>query len=269
MARHSIRGNGTTAVVDTDGGRLASLQIDGKEVLVTEGEKPTRWGAFPMVPWCGRLDQGRLRWFDELFQYPITTAPHANHGFVHTQPWRVANLGPTVINLVTELNDPWTFGGQVRQRFELTEQSLTVDLRIEATSYMMPAMLGWHPWFRRQLETGESAILSAEPGKQYKVDETLIPTGQLIAPEPQPWDACFTGLRRPPSISWEGAVELRVSSSFDYWVFYTEPQHALCVEPQSGPPNQLNLQPHILQPGQRLSGWMAYHWNVPPTSRRH
>ena len=44
------------------GGRLASLQIDGREVLVTESDDPRGWGAYPMVPWAGRVRSGRFAW---------------------------------------------------------------------------------------------------------------------------------------------------------------------------------------------------------------
>ena len=44
-----------TAIIEEQGGRLASLVVDGLELLLTEGPKPTRWGSFPMIPWCGRL----------------------------------------------------------------------------------------------------------------------------------------------------------------------------------------------------------------------
>ena len=32
-----------------------------------------------------------------------------------------------------------------------------------------------------------------------------------------------------------------MSSSCDHWVVYDEPEHAVCIEPQSGPPDAFNL----------------------------
>ena len=125
----------------------------------------------------------------------------------------------------------------------------------------MPIMAGWHPWFRRKLAIGDTAELRVNPGRRYEVDEHLVPTGNLIPVAPEPWNECFVDLAERPVISWPGALELSIDSSFDHWVIFTEPEHAICVEPQSGPPNQINTQPHLIQPGQRFSGWMTLSWS--------
>ena len=39
-----------TATIELDGGRLASLAVQGHELLVGRAEKATRWGSFPMIP---------------------------------------------------------------------------------------------------------------------------------------------------------------------------------------------------------------------------
>ena len=101
-----------TATIDLQGGRLASLVVDGLELLVTEGEKPTRWGSFPMVPWAGRLPFGLLRFDGEEHTFPITSAPHANHGTAMHSMW--IESGPDTIE--TPLDEPWPFGGNVSQQ---------------------------------------------------------------------------------------------------------------------------------------------------------
>jgi len=57
-------------------------------------------------------------------------------------------------------------------------------------------------------------------------------------------------------------MTLRVSSTLDHWVVSTEPDHALCVEPQSGPPNQVNTEPTIVEPGNPLVGTMPLAWSL-------
>ncbi|MGH1492604.1 MAG: aldose 1-epimerase [Acidimicrobiales bacterium] len=262
MDQLKISSDGAKATIETQGGRLGSLEIGGNEVLVTDGPKPTRWGSFPMVPWCGRLPDGRLQHAHNTYEFPLTGPGTANHGLVHTKPWTVVQHTDSVVKIVTELESPWVFGGTVSQRFELDQNALLVEVQIEAGEWAMPVMAGWHPWFRRQLEIGGQAELRVEPGQQYELDDAMVPTGTLIDISPQPWDDCFIGLASPPVISWPGAFDLTVSSSFDHWVIFTEPEHAICVEPQSGPPNEVNRAPKIIEPGQRFFGWMGMTWTT-------
>ena len=250
------------AIIDPQGGRLSSLEIAGNEVLVTEGDKPTRWGSFPMIPWCGRLAGGVLHFAGHQYQFPLTNEFHANHGLAHLQRWDVEAHTETMVKLSTRLVSPWVFGGVVRQRFEFDTNMLSVEVQVEAEHYSMPMMVGWHPWFRRRLAVGDEAELRIKPGRQYEVDDYAIPTGELVAVGPQPWDDCLIDLAERPVISWPGAFDLTIDSSFDHWMVYTAPEHALCVEPMSGPPNQVNSLPSIIQPGQRFAGWMNLTWSA-------
>ena len=249
---------GTAAIeIDLQGGRLASLTVAGLDLLVSPVERPTRWGSFPMIPWCGRLPFGVLDFDGTEYEFPLTSPPHANHGLTHTQPWTAQDD----TSIRTELDDPWPFGGYATQRFELSANSLTVTVELHAADEKMPAMAGWHPWFNRQLERGSAAELDFEAASIYAVDSDATPTGELVDVPPGPWDACFVGLKNDPVITWPGALELTVSSTFDHWVIFTEPEHALCVEPQSGPPNEVHLNPTVLDPGQSLVGSMTLTWH--------
>lgn len=245
------------ARVDLDGGRLASLVVDDLELLVTEGAKPTRWGSFPMVPWAGRLPFGVLRFEGEEHHFPITSAPHANHGTAMHQRW--TKIGSGLIE--TELGAPWPFGGRVTQQFELTETALTVTMTVHADEQEMPVLMGWHPWYRRQLDRGETVELTFEAGQMYETDDDQIPTGNLIPIPDGPWDDTFIGITKTPILTWPGAMTLALTSSFDHWVVFTEMEHAYAIEPQSGAPNDVNRAPRILAPGDSLSGWMTLDWS--------
>ena len=45
-------------------------------------------------------------------------------------------------------------------------------------------------------------------------------------------------------------------------VVYTEPEAALCVEPQSGPPDALNLAPHVVTPDAPLVVHTTFDWAI-------
>ena len=81
----------------------------------------------------------------------------------------------------------------------------------------------------------------------------------ILPPPPSFWPVMKPA--SPPVIEWPNALTLSIESSFDHWVVFTEPDHALCVEPQSGPPNEVNAAPTIVQPGEPLVGWMRLDWS--------
>ena len=68
-------------------------------------------------------------------------------------------------------------------------------------------------------------------------------------PPPGPWDDCFTDLSGPPVVRWPGALELTIESDCPCVVVYDETAEAVCVEPQSGPPDALNHAPAVAEPG--------------------
>ena len=136
-----------------------------------------------------------------------------------------------------------------------------MTLEVHAAGRAMPAMVGWHPWYRRVLAGGAEAELEFEARSRYLVDERQIPTGELAPPPPSPWDECFVGRTRGPVIRWPGALELEIDSDLDHWVVFTKPDHALCVEPQSGPPNEVNTAPRLARPGAPVTGTMTLRWS--------
>jgi aldose 1-epimerase len=244
------------ATIDLQGGRLASLVVDDLELLVTEGAKASRWGSFPMVPWAGRLPFGLLRFDGDAYEFPITSPPHANHGTAMHRLW-TQTADDTI---QTELAEPWPFGGTVVQKFELTDTAFTVTMTITAADRAMPAQMGWHPWYRRQLDRGEPVELTFAAGQIYETDEEQIPTGNLSEVPEGPWDETFIDVTQTPILTWPGALTVALTSNFDHWVVFTRPDHAYAIEPQSGAPNDINRAPHVLHPGESLSGWMALAW---------
>ena len=45
----------------------------------------------------------------------------------------------------------------------------------------------------------------------------------------------------PPRLTWPGVLELDVRSTAPFWVVFDERDDALCVEPQTAPPDAFNL----------------------------
>ncbi|ANW19477.1 aldose 1-epimerase [Streptomyces clavuligerus] len=243
-------------VAPRHGCRIESLAIGGTELL-RQGE---RYGCFPMAPWCGRIENGVFRDGADRYQMPLNAAPHAIHGTVRDQPWRTARHTATEAAFTCELAEPWPYPGRATQVVELGEDSLTLRMGIEATENSFPAQAGWHPWFRRVLGDSEVRI-DFDPAWQEERGGDHLPTGRRIDPLPGPWDDCFgmpDGVR--VTLTWPGRLELTVTGRTEWVVIYDEQPEAVCVEPQSGPPNGLNTLPRLVTPIDPLEIETTWTW---------
>lgn len=221
------------------------------------------YGAFPMAPWAGRVRNGRFTFDDHEHQLPVNRAPHAIHGTVRDQPWTVDHESPDAAQWSTTLADPWPFGGRVVQRASLAPDSLALEMEVHAVDRPMPASCGWHPWWSRRLSRGDGVELELHAGSMYQRDEEGLPTGELVGVQPPPWDDCFTDLHEPAAIlHWPGAATVTIETDCPCVVVFTEPEHAVCVEPQSGPPDELNLEPRVVDPGVPLVVRTRWSWTV-------
>jgi galactose mutarotase-like enzyme len=53
---------------------------------------------------------------------------------------------------------------------------------------------------------------------------------------------------------------LTIESDCPTWVVYTVPADAICVEPQTAPPDALNAGPAVVEPGRPLVAEMTWTW---------
>jgi aldose 1-epimerase len=249
---------GVEVVVDLAvGGRLASFSIDGIELLRAPRDDVLRWGSYPMAPWAGRVRDATFAFEGREHRLPVRMPPHAIHGTVFYRRWRQVDDRTIEIDLGPE----WPFAGSVIQRFDLATDHLTCRIELHA-EVPMPASIGWHPWFvRRPAGIDGELELELDAGEMLPRDAAEIATRPVVSPPPPgPWDDTFTDLRRPPILRWPGFVELTIESECEYWVVYTEPVDALCVEPQTAPPDVLNTGPTVVEPGQPLVAEMTWRW---------
>ncbi|MFF9427571.1 aldose 1-epimerase [Streptomyces sp. NPDC014746] len=258
MQTRLTAGDAELTIDPENGCRIESLRIGGTEVL-RQGE---RFGSFPMVPWCGRTENGRFRNGATTHQLPVNAAPHAIHGTVRDRAWKPVRTSASEAVLTCELDDPWPYKGLVTQVFELAEDSLTLRFGVETSHDSFPAQAGWHPWFLRNLgQGGQDASIAFAPAWQEERGENHLPTGRRIDPLPGPWDDCF-GMPGgvDVTLTWPGELELRVASRAEWVVVYDEPEEAICVEPQSGPPNGLNTLPRLVTPIDPLEVEATWSW---------
>jgi aldose 1-epimerase len=241
------------------GGRIVAFTVDGLELLVTPDVDDHNFGCFPMAPWAGRIRHGSFDFDGQRYQLPLNKPPHAIHGTVRDHPWQDDGGGV----LSAPLDPPWPFGGRVVQRFVLDGDALCMTMEVHAGDRPMPASCGWHPWWSRHSGRGEPLAVDLDAGAKYERDERGMPTGKLVPPGPHPWDDCFTRLGEPPAVlRWPGGVTLTLDTSCACVVMYDEPEHAICVEPQTAPPDSFNLGPAVVQPDEPLVATATWWWQL-------
>lgn len=255
-------GDAEATVLPGNGGRIGGLRVGGTELL-RQGE---RYGCFPMVPWCGRIRDGRFSDGAAVHRMPLNSPPHAIHGTARDAAWRTARVTSDEAVITYDLADPWPYTGRVTQVIALAEDALTLTMSVETYDSSFPAQVGWHPWFNRTLggengENGADVALAFDPTWQEERGDDHLPTGHRVEPKPGPWDDCFgmpDGV--DVTLTWPGRLELKVTSREQWVVVYDEQEAAVCVEPQTGPPNGLNTLPRLVTPLEPLEATTTWSW---------
>ncbi|MBI3750379.1 MAG: hypothetical protein HY263_01825 [Chloroflexi bacterium] len=269
-----------SVALDPDrGGRLASLQVGGRELFVgpsSDEDRSTQWGCFLMAPWPGRLAGGRVRWDGHDVQLARTGGDHAIHGVVHDRPWTVTHRGADVVELACPLDRAdWPFGGEVRQRIAIEPGRLSLHAEVIAGE-AMPAALGWHPWFSRRggdpsVRLAAGHVLATRDqlptGELWPVDSmTDLRTGPALGG--RRIDAVYPDPSSPVDIDWPDLhLAMEFGAPLGVIVVYTPPE-GFCVEPQTAWPNALGMPPdsagragvRLLGAGESLAANVRINW---------
>lgn len=271
-------GPATVRVDRARGARLTSLVVHGQELLVqpTPGSPgqptdPLLSGCYPMVPFAGRVRGGRFAWGGTVHELATNHAGHAMHGTGFDRRWLLELADVGYLRLRTDLRPGWPYEGWAIHEVALTADRLELRLEVHTARQPFPATCGWHPWFQRRLAVGRDLLVDLTATRWYPKDPDGLPIGAIEARPPKgPWDDCFTGLTWPMELTWPGALSLSLTSTCDHLVLYDQPRHAVCVEPQSGPPDALNHLDwaRIVRPGRPLIAEMSLSWPTPGPARR-
>ncbi len=259
------------------GGCVRALDWHGISILRPAPDKddaqPLETGAFPMIPFNGRIANARFNYNGRNYQLEPNFAPepHAIHGYGWQSKWQIAACDATTARLrhVSD-GEQWPWAYEAYQLFQIGPAEVRLTLVLTNKSEApMPAGIGWHPYFPR-----EDAQIQADTHTVWLCDEDMIPAPPvLVTPH---FDLTRT---RPVSLlnmdhifgvgstvqhlSWpDRIVTLSSDPVFSKLVVYVPPgEDYFCVEPISHAPNALNSTLPteqtgliVLQPGQTLSG---------------
>lgn len=252
-----------SVVIDAeDGGRLASFVINGYEMLYKALPGPTGHGSYVMAPYAGRIRNGQFTHKDTAVQLPLNLPPHAAHGLALDRPWTVLEHDDTEAVLTCDFDGRWPFGGRVVQYIRVEPERLVQKVSVEADQRSFPASVGWHPWFARRLNPSPPAQIILDAPAMLRRDADHITTTQRMRPLPGPWDDCFVDVHWPVSLSWPGVMRLDISADTNYVVVFDQGEVAICVEPQTAPPNSHNTSPLVVRPGRPLRARTDWRWAV-------
>jgi aldose 1-epimerase len=266
-------GPATVRVDRARGARLVSLVVHGHELLVQpepgrrgRPSDPLLSGCFPMAPFAGRTRGGRFAWSGQVHELVPNHAGHAMHGTVFDRRWLLELADAGYVRLRRDLQPGWPFAGWVVQEIALQPDRLELRMEVHTEGTTFPATLGWHPWFRRRIEVGGSLEVDLDAKRWYPRGVDGLPLGFIEPPPAQgPWDDCFTAVTWPARLHWPGALEVTVTSTCDHVVLYDQPRHAICLEPQTGPPDALNHleRATLVRRGRPLVAEMVLAWTTP------
>jgi aldose 1-epimerase len=266
------------------GGRIVSLVIGAVErILPKERARATSpalyWGCYPMVPWAGRIANGRIPTPEGDVRVEANLPPSAIHGLGFEKSWRVVDQSDRGATLDCDLNGRgWPFGGRARQTVRLAETSLELELEIAGYTRTGPAGLGWHPWFSRP-RTGDVSLRLAA-SEVLVVDADLVPTGEVrrvsrdedLCAGPalgdRRLDHVYVRTKGPATLRWPDLeLDIEYGPDLETVVVHT-PSEGVCVEPQTMWPNAPQLAARgvagtglrTLEPGETLSARERWRW---------
>jgi aldose 1-epimerase len=247
------------------GARLSSWKVHGTEILEqrTDENHPFGWGSYAMVPFAGRIKHGKFTYAERNYELPIRLETHAIHGVGFENTWTVLKQTSSMVIVGMRFSDPWPFEGTVTHLVQLSNDRLIQQIAVVANEDQ-PVTIGWHPWFRREVEVGGSLQLHADMSKamMWERGDENIPTGKLVPVKPRPWDDLFHGVGAL-HFEWPGFLRIDVRHDCEEVMIY-DPPHAICIEPQSGPNDVFNrdIENYILTEGDIHEHTVEWRWQM-------
>lgn len=235
--------NWSVTVAPRHGGRAAQISLRGRDLLVSNDERnrdnDLLWGCYPMVPWCGRLRNGEFTHDNVSHTMVRNEGSHALHGFGFQREWTLTQMTEVSVTMSLDLSDIVPFNGTCEHTITVSHDEVVLSLAIASHGGTFPAMLGWHPWFPREWTYDVSFNSMLRRDADNIVSEFAMP------PSAEPWDDCFFDAQHAPTLR-RDELAVALESDCSFWMAFTEPTDAFCLEPMSGPPNSLD-QSHPLR----------------------
>jgi aldose 1-epimerase len=248
------------------------MRVFGHDLLRTPDDPemhvrdPFFWGAYPMAPWCGRVEAAPLVIGGKRVSLPANFPDgSAIHGQVYATPWEVRDDRSLTVRAG---GDVWPWPYEVTMRVQARYASVGLDYALtNLADEPMPAGIGVHPWYLRPLHAAIRATGVLSPNQATPPHPTPV-TGPFdlreLAEMPSDLDATWTDLSDPPVQLYWPQLGLRATMRAEAPALYivaASPGHlnAVALEPQTHAPQAirrlLNGEPGaltMLDPGEAL-----------------
>ncbi|MBI0536724.1 aldose epimerase [Roseomonas sp. KE2513] len=244
-------GEWRAGLLPTRGGALARLSHAREDVLVPlpEGADPNdSWaGAFVMLPWTNRLDEGRLPHPGGVAHFPCNRVAErtALHGLSREHAWEVESTGADRAVLVQRIDAaPYLYVARMELRLGAAfHLALTVT---NDGAEGMPFGSGWHPFFVRPAGTR----IAFRASGMIERDIRNLPVGLAASDGLEGGEEAFAGLDTHYT-GWDGTLRLDLGArafamagegawSRNLQVFAPRGAGVICAEPVSHVPDVAN-----------------------------
>lgn len=245
-------------------------------------DKSSNYSSFTLAPYSNRIRAAKFVFGQEYELEPNTPQGNAQHGDVRNRPWKVAQFDQHTLNCSLDSRDfpdfnwPWTV--QMLKTYRVEDNHLDTLLELtNASNQPMPAGLGLHPYFVRDLLGASDVLLQFRARGYYQTDESMIPSEGIIPLPPdldfsrprklgdQKIDAVFGGWDGKASLEWLGTgvrMTIQADPIFEHFVVFTAPGGTLALEPVTNATDGFNLMARgvegtgvvVLEPGKSLTG---------------
>lgn len=228
------------------GARALSWKVDGLSLLAVHGEDPVESGMYPMAPWAGRTRDNLVVIDGAATALPVTYDGWALHGTVLASELELVELVQEAdhARLVarSRIHAGWPWPMEVDIAWDLRPRLLTTTITVSSLHVPFPTVVGWHPWFRRELHRGGSLEWELDATLRAECGADNLPTGAFLPYDSSdgPFDDTFVVPEGRARVRWPGALSIEIVSDAPWFVVYDQLPDAACVEPQSGPPNGVN-----------------------------
>jgi aldose 1-epimerase len=252
--------------------RLRAFDVDllrTPDDPVTHRDDPFFWGAYVMAPWANRVRATAMtvegRQVRLAANFPDGSAIH---GLVHDRAWERRDDSNFAIRHTDGDGWPWPF--EVGAAIEVAGRTLRLSYRLRnVADAPMPAGIGIHPWFRRELRVGLGAARVIARNDDSEAEATPV-RGELALdverPLPIGLDATWLDLDPPrvelawPELGLAGTLGVRRAGGTHVAVASPYLLDAVAVEAVTNVPWALDRRAEgrpgaieVLEPGAELS----------------
>ncbi len=253
----SIAYGSTVARISPLGAHVTHLSIGGTPIVKPSSDGiQTHGGVAVLLPYAGRVKNGRYSFEGKAFKLPTGKDGHAIHGFAKDNPWGASSRRGDSVSMEAVLRGRG-YPGPLRVSIAYSAGKSTFSTNCivkNAGEADVPVVVGFHPYF---IAEGWSIESSSEIYR-YQLADGYFPTGKraecsLKGADESEWDDCFSTAGCIRLLT--GGRELLIRrKNMQYFVLYNGKYaggNSVAVEPYSGLPDAYNngIGLRVLSPG--------------------